>query len=102
MRRPSRPAAVIATAVTCASFALAAPAGAKTDPPSVLTVPVDKPPTSAPRPTIVHETIAGTNTDDVTLPITLATGALLVAIGGAGYSITAVTRLKRRTTRQSA
>jgi len=102
MRHSRRPATAIATAVTCASFALAAPAGANTDPPSALPAAIGKSPTDAPAPTIVRETVAGTTTDDLTLPITLAAGALLVAIGGSGYSIAAVTRIKRRTTSQRA
>ena len=102
MKHPSHPTTVLAAAITCACLALSAPAGANTDPPSNMSSALGHPPTGTPQPTIVRETVASGNTDDLTLPITLAAGALLVAIGGTGYSIAAVTRINRRAAGRSA
>lgn len=106
MQRPhrlaTRPARLIASAIACACLSLAPSAIARTDPPSPLPAALGQPSAAAPQPTIIHETIAAKDTGDNTVPIALAAGALLVAIGGTGYSITTVTRINRRITALSA
>lgn len=93
---------LLATALTCAWLTAAGPAHANTDPHSKLPAAIGKSPTGAPQPTIVRETIVAHDRGDNSLPIALAAGAMLVAIGGAGGAVVLATRSNRPTTHRSA
>jgi hypothetical protein len=89
---------LIATVLTCTWLALAAfPSGASAcvDPGSG---PCQIPPV---QPLIIHETTGAHNNSDATLPIALASGALLLALAGTGYAIVRATKTRRQAARHS-
>jgi hypothetical protein len=90
---------LIATALTCTWLTLAAF-------PSIASACVDPgygpcqlPPVHA---LVVHETTAPHNNSNATLPIALASGALLLALAGTGYAIVRTTQTRRRVARHGA
>jgi hypothetical protein len=89
---------LIATALTCAWLALAAfPSGAS----ACVELSCGHGQTPQSQPVIVHETIAAHTNSNDTLPLALASGALLIALAGTGCLIVRATKNRRQPARHS-